>query len=714
MAKVILRAGKITGVVIVAIIVVAVVPYSAAAVSGAQANSLPSEQTKLVIASLAGDEPVEAVAAMDKLLTDFAEHEQMPSAVREIVQKAVEAGKYEAVGAVCRALTKNSSVADNGVWVAMVSALAAVYQGDDAALGAATGHLTANFSGDLRSIEAFREIAYSFRQQKKYAKARQSYQHVLDTWPNGPRVVFSQRGLVLANLALGDTAAASAALDRLLSDYAEDGDFVKCAAIIARAYRKKKQFDTAIRIYDFIAKNRAEDPKAIWLQLELFNIALVNLKDDAKVEAAYETLLGRFGGHDEIAKVVGEAAWAYRKQKRYADSLRVYREVLAKWPDSDSALIAWRGVVFSLIGLDDAEGADTEAARLLADYEGAERVRATAVKMADEFRKKKHYESALELYEYAADNRTDGKQAIVVQRKVVTTNIDLGDEDGASAAMETLETLRMKFAGNKLTKEIYEVGEHYRKRKKYARAISVYQSVLDNNPGTLDQLRTHTAIAQAYVGLGDDTKVKEMLDRICADFAGYERLGRAVYVVGEEYYYKGLPNGSRRPDSEGRKNLMKGLAVWDRITQTDKYPDQDVYTRHTWFSSGLAYRHLGNWPKAVECMEKVVNEWPGYKFHWNAQCWLGPYYEKLVESGSISASEAKPKIKKAYKDAYDKYPNCKLSADIARSLGNIYFKEKDWQKAADCLSRFKEKDPDSRYSREVASKLKQAHEALVD
>ncbi|MCD6395633.1 MAG: tetratricopeptide repeat protein [Planctomycetes bacterium] len=378
MARSILRAGKIAGFVIVAIIVVAAVLYSAGVLSIAQTQLPPpetatalesspaeptsdttlGEQKKIVTACLVGDEPEAAVAAMDKLLSDFAEHEQLPSAVQEIVRKAAKAGKYEAVGEVCRALGENSSVANNGVWVAMVSALAAVYEGDDAALDAATEDLAVNYSGDLRSIEVFREIAYSFRQQKKYAAARQSYQHVVDTWPDGPGVVFSQRGLVLTNLALGDMAAADAELDRLLSGYAQDPDLVECAATVGRAYRNKKQFDVAAGIYEFIVENRTDDPKAIWLQLDLFNIALVKLKDDARAEAAYATLVERFAGHDGIAKAVGEVAWGYRKQKRYADSLRVYRDVLANWPDSESALIARRGIVCSLIGLADAEGAD--------------------------------------------------------------------------------------------------------------------------------------------------------------------------------------------------------------------------------------------------------------------------------------------------------------------------------------------------------------------
>ena len=99
MAKSILRAGKIAGVVIVAIILVAVVLYSAGVLSIAQTDypppetsgslqllpaeptavgvdgpagdATPTEQKKLIIACLLGDAPADAVAAMDTLLTGF-------------------------------------------------------------------------------------------------------------------------------------------------------------------------------------------------------------------------------------------------------------------------------------------------------------------------------------------------------------------------------------------------------------------------------------------------------------------------------------------------------------------------------------------------------------------------------------------------------------------------------------------------------------------
>ncbi len=858
MARSILRAGKIAGVVIVAIIVVAAVLYSAGVLSIAQTDYPPpettgspeplppeptseptlAEQRKLVIACLTGDEPAEAAAAMDKLLTDFAQHKQLPGAVHDIVQRAVKAGKYEAVGEVCRGLAENSSVGDNGVWVAMASALAAAYQGDDEALDAATENLAANHSDDPRCIESFGQIAWSFRERKKYAKARQFYQYVVDTWPNGPRAVFSQRGLVLTNLELGETDAASAALDELLSDYGQDPDFVECVAPVAQTYRKKKQFDIAIRIhefiadnrpddpkaiwsqravvdinvtgvkddaaaeaayetllerfgehekiakavgevawayrrqkryadslriyrevwanwpdsdsaliarqgivlsligvadaegagaeaaglladykddegvavvarkladefckkklyqsaigiYEFLADNRADDPKAIWLQLKRFNIALVKLKDDAQADAAYETLLERFGAHDEIAKVVGQAAWAYRRQKRYADSLRIYRQVLANWPDSDSALVARRGIVFSLIGLADAEGADAEVAGLLADYEDAEGVAAVALQLGDEFRKKKLYESALGLYEYVADNYAESKQAITAQRKVVTTHINLKDEP---AAQQALDELTLRFADDpKLSRELYEVGEYYRSRKKYAHARGVYQSVIDDWPGTAKAMWSAQRQIVIDIDEAEDPNdpapnipppVLTKVDNLIADFEGQPELTRAVFFVGEEYYRNGHKGNFGPVKKDAKRYWPRAVKLWEKVIDAN-VPFHDNYTPEAWFLTGVCYSRMNDAGAALPYLQKVLADWPDYKYAWDAQVYVGVCYEQLKRANRRNPN---PEYDQAIEDAYtavlENYGDCTLVFYANLRLAELKYKQERWQESA--------------------------------
>ena len=510
MAKSILRAGKIAGVVIVAIIVVAAVLYSAGVLSIAQTDYPPpetttlpesspdepvsdvtlDEQMELVTTCLAGDDLATAVAEMDKMLVDFAQDEQLPSAVRLIVRKAVKAGKYEDVCSIAGNLP-----GDKGIWTAMVFALAAVYEGEDAALDAAPDaaieDLAVNYSGDLRSIEVFGQIAYGFRQQRNYARARQLYQHVIDTWPNGPRAVFSQRGLVLTNLALGDTAAESAALVKLLDDYGQDPEFAECVAGLIKICRKKKGLDSVIAIHQAIVDNRADCPLAIRSQYELFYIALVGLKDNTKATAAYNTLLDQFAGHAEIASVLSRrVALAYRKQKRYADSLRVYQYVIDTWPNGPRAAFSQRGLVLVNLDLGDMAAADAAMDELLTNYAQDPDFVKCAAHVARAYRNKKQFDTAIGIYKFIAEIRGDDKQ---------------------------------------LADQVYEMGEYYHKRKDYACARGVYQSVIADWPGTANAIWSQGELFYiALVDLKDNTKATAAYNTLLDQFAGHAEIASVL------------------------------------------------------------------------------------------------------------------------------------------------------------------------------------------
>jgi tetratricopeptide (TPR) repeat protein len=239
--------------------------------------------------------------------------------VHEIVKGAVKEGRGAEIGAVCEALAGQER--EGGVWMGMGEVLAGVYGGDDAVVDAGTDRLVERYGADERCVEAMGQIAYAFRQVKKFERAGQYYQYVVDTWPHGKRAVFSVRGLVWMREALGDAAGAGAALDKLLVEYKDDADFVECVRPLADSFEQKKDYNTAIRIHQYVSDNRPGDGMAVWSQFKVFKIALAELKDETLARGAYNRVVERFGGHGRIAQVMCEAAWEYRKLNRHAEAM---------------------------------------------------------------------------------------------------------------------------------------------------------------------------------------------------------------------------------------------------------------------------------------------------------------------------------------------------------------------------------------------------------
>jgi len=80
---------------------------------------------------------------------------------------------------------------------------------------------------------------------------------------------------------------------------------------------------------------------------------------------------------------------------------------------------------------------------------------------------------------------------------------------------------------------------------------------------------------------------------------------------------------------------------------------------------------LGEYEKAVEYYEKIVSEWPDYKFADIAQCLVGDYLQKLMNSGKLSPMEAEPRIEQAYLAVIENYADSSSAATAYLRMAQI-------------------------------------------
>jgi len=83
--------------------------------------------------------------------------------------------------------------------------------------------------------------------------------------------------------------------------------------------------------------------------------------------------------------------------------------------------------------------------RLLAKFSKHKGIAKAMDLVADEYRKSKQYEKSRTIYQYIVDNWPDGERAMESQRGVAISNILLGDDAGAQAAIDKLIA---RFSGN--------------------------------------------------------------------------------------------------------------------------------------------------------------------------------------------------------------------------------------------------------------------------
>jgi tetratricopeptide (TPR) repeat protein len=222
-----------------------------------------------------------------------------------------------------------------------------------------------------------------------------------------------------------------------------------------------------------------------------------------------------------------------------------------------------------------------------------------------------------------------------------------------------------------LPKEIYQVGDEYAKALNYDKAGILYQYVIANWPDSEYEMWAKSGIIKLDICLGNDANVQPALDELIADFNDQPALPEAVFVIGEQYYYKAFedPNKCRRVKSE--EYLKKSRDIWEKVVV--QCPEsKSIGLKHAQYFTAVCYRRLGEYEKALIHYQKVVDNWPDYQYAWSAQSLVGSCYKKLRDLGKLSASEANPKIEQAYKAVLENYPGSAAAPSSSLKLAHLY------------------------------------------
>jgi tetratricopeptide (TPR) repeat protein len=269
-----------------------------------------------------------------------------------------------------------------------------------------------------------------------------------------------------------------------------------------------------------------------------------------------------------------------------------------------------------------------------------------------------------------------------------------------------------KFSGHpKIAEAIYEIAEDYFRLQKQERASQLLQFVLDNKPKAEAAMWTQAGLAGYYIAVGDDPNGQATVDRLIADFNDHPELAGALFEIGEEYYVKALHQMKYEGlDAQAEDYFRKGIAVWDVIT--NELPEAYPAIADAYLFSGICYRRLGQYEKAIEYYQKLVNNWAGYHWAGRTQFLIGKCYENLRDAGTLAESEANELIKQAYEAVVQKYPDCPFAADAWGKLGWLNFEKGRWTEAAACFELSLEKSPEDRKPVHILYALGRAYEEI--
>jgi tetratricopeptide (TPR) repeat protein len=155
---------------------------------------------------------------------------------------------------------------------------------------------------------------------------------------------------------------------------------------------------------------------------------------------------------------------------------------------------------------------------------------------------------------------------------------------------------------------------------------------------------------------------QEAIEQLESDFASHPDLSTPLLYIAEKYFENAFNEGDVNSLSDCVIVYEKVLNDYAAITKPKHLPHVYRYTAD-------CYRRLGEYQKATGYYQRILDDYPGYKYAWYAQFRIGRILEGLKADGVIGASEADSQIRTAYEQVVSRYPNCPVAGYVQRWLG---------------------------------------------
>jgi tetratricopeptide (TPR) repeat protein len=176
-------------------------------------------QSGLALSSIAANNEAAAQAAIDKLFSDYSEYDGIAKAVYDVAHWCNLYWKYEQATQLYQRVIDNWPQVKREMWIHVDLAHSNIVSGNDTAAQADIDELAAKISEEEFVAGALYDIAEHYQRLGRHARAKQVYQYVVDNRPGDYYGVWSQMGVVVSDIHLGNEAGVQVAFDKLIADF---------------------------------------------------------------------------------------------------------------------------------------------------------------------------------------------------------------------------------------------------------------------------------------------------------------------------------------------------------------------------------------------------------------------------------------------------------------------------------------------------------------
>lgn len=322
-------------------------------------------QKGLAILYVRWDKPAQAEAAFEGLRANYSDHRDFSGAVCVIGDNYRWKGIDEKARQMYQIAVKGMSGSE-AIWPKMGLAITTIRLKDYQAAEPLTEQILTDFAGDGRLATACCLIADAYRSTRHHRQAIGLYQYVVDNHSESEYAMWSQMGIVVSNIDLGNKNAAESAIKKLRENYPGHPSFYKALRDIGDNYRWRDIHDRARDMYQ-LALAGLSGSEAFWPKAGIA-IASVHLKDYQTAEDLTEQIRTEFADHTQLPEAICLIAGAYRSICDYDKALGLYQLILKVWPRNEQALWTKAGIARIAIALGDEAGGMEAINDMIADF----------------------------------------------------------------------------------------------------------------------------------------------------------------------------------------------------------------------------------------------------------------------------------------------------------------------------------------------------------
>ena len=282
-----------------------------------------------------------AVEEVDALITDFAKHTELPSAVYDIANHYWHSHSYGLARELYKYIADNIPDSNWAIvgqtWVASSDIWSTNYPEAHQEIDT----LITDFAGHPGLAAAVYETANQFWYVGRYEDAQQVYQRVLETDPNSDLAIWSKAWVTGLDLVLGNSTSAQQIIDTVVAECAGHPDLDEMIYGIANGCWYVRKYDQAQQLYKYVADNIADSDLHVRATAWVAGSDLM-LGNYVSAQEKINALIVDFPEHPDLPWTLNKMGWEcglsdQDPSAKYEHAKELYRIVIRRYPDSPEA-----------------------------------------------------------------------------------------------------------------------------------------------------------------------------------------------------------------------------------------------------------------------------------------------------------------------------------------------------------------------------------------